>query len=183
MFDDPARDLWQKPEELLRSLGIASGQTLADLGAGTGYLALRIAKVVGAEGKVLALDVEPKLVAHMKERAAKERVPQMHAALIATDDPGLPPGAVDHVVILDTWHHIDDRVSYLARVARGLAPDGRVAVVDFTKGPLPVGPPDEHKLAPDKVVEEFARAGWTLVKRDLELLPHQYVLVFAPPKR
>jgi len=134
-------------------------------------------------GKVLAIDVEPKLVGYMKERAVREKLPQMHAALIKPDDPGLPEGGVDLVIVVDTWHHIDERVRYLAKVARGLKADGRVAVVDFKKGSLPVGPPDEHKLAPEQIVGEFERAGWSLVRRDEELLPYQYVLVFAKPKR
>ena len=182
VFDDPARDAWQKPDELLRSLGVEAGDTVADLGAGTGYLSVRIARLVGETGEVLAIDVEPKLVAYMKERAVREKLPQMHAALIATDDPGLPSAGVDLVLVVDTWHHIDERVRYLAKIARGLKADGRVAVVDFKKGSLPVGPPDEHKLAPDQVVAEFQRAGWSLVRRDEELLPYQYVLVFAKPK-
>ena len=181
VFDDPARDAWQKPDELLRSLGVTDGQTVADLGAGTGYLSVRIAKAVGTKGRVLALDVEPNLVAYMKERAAKAQLPQMQAALIKTDDPGLPDGGVDLVLVVDTWHHIDERVRYLAKIARGLKPGGRVAVVDFKKGDLPVGPPDDdHKLAPEHVEDEFNRGGFTLVKRDLELLPYQYVLVFKP---
>lgn len=180
VFDDPARDAWQKPDELLRSLGVSSGQTIADLGAGTGYLSVRVAKVVGEGGRVLAIDVEPKLVAHMKERAARERLPQMQATLTTADDPGLPEGAVDLVLVVDTWHHIDERVRYLAKVARGLKPGGRVAVVDFKKGDFPVGPPDPHKLAPERVEDEFRRGGFTLVRRDVELLPYQYVLVFVP---
>ena len=183
VFDDPARDAWQKPEELLRSLGVSSGQTIADLGAGTGYLSVRIARAVGETGKVLAIDVEPKLVAYMKERAAKEKLPQMHAALIKPDDPGLPEAGVDLVIVVDTWHHIDARVSYLAKVARGLKAGGRVAVVDFKKGSLPVGPPDEHKLAPDQIVDEFKRGGFTVVHRELEMLDYQYLLVFKPAAR
>ena len=181
VFDDPERDAWQKPDALLRSLGVTGGQTVADLGAGTGYLSVRIARAVGDSGKVLAIDVAPKLVTYMKERAAKERLPQMRAVLTTPDDPALPERGTDLVLVVDTWHHIDERVRYLAKVARGLKPGGRVAVVDFKKGALPVGPPDEHKLAPDQVADEFRRAGWTLVRRDEELLPYQYVLVFAPP--
>jgi SAM-dependent methyltransferase len=107
----------------------------------------------------------------------------MHAALIKPDDPGLPEAGVDLVIVVDTWHHIDERVSYLAKVGRGLKAGGRVAIVDFKKGSLPVGPPDEHKLAPDQIVDEFKRAGWSVVRRDEELLPYQYVLVFAPRAR
>ena len=180
VFDDPARDAWQQPEELLRALGVKEGQTVADLGAGTGYFSVRIAKIVGENGRALALDVEPKLVAYMQERAVKAGLLQMEAKLIKPDDPGLPPGEVDLVLIVDTWHHIDDRVKYLAKVARGLKPGGRVAVVDFKKGDFPVGPPDPHKIAPERVEDEFKRGGFTVVHRELEMLDYQYLLVFKP---
>src|SRR5262245_63558641 len=105
--------------------------TVADLGAGTGYFSVHLAKAVGEKGKVLAIDVEPNLVAYMKDRATKARLPQMTAVLAPPDDPKLPPRGVDLVLVVDTWHHIDDRLSYLKKLAAGLKPGGRVAVVDF----------------------------------------------------
>jgi len=181
VFDDPSRDAWQKPDEILDALHVRAGMTVADLGAGTGYFSVRVAKVVGAEGRVLAIDVEPKLVAYLTERAAKESLPQITAVLAAPDDPKLPPHGVDLVLIVDTWHHIDDRLSYLKTLAQGVAPGGRVAVVDFKKGDFPVGPPDEHKIPPEKVVQEFSKAGWALAERKDDL-PYQYVLSFSPPR-
>ena len=180
VFDDPGRDAWQKPDAVIRALGVAAGMTVADLGAGTGYFSVPLAKVVGAEGRVLAIDVEPKLVDYMKERAAKASLPQMVPVLAQTDDPRLPARGVDLVLIVDTWHHIDDRLHYLAKVAAGLKPGGRVAVVDFKKGDFPVGPPDAHKLTSDAVTAEFVAAGWTLASHWDEL-SYQYVLVFTPP--
>lgn len=183
VFDDPARDAWQKPDAVIAALGVAPGMTVADLGAGTGYFSVRLAKAVGPTGRVLALDVEPKLVDYMKKRAAREKLPQMAPAVVAPDDPELPPAGVDLVLIVDTWHHIDDRLHYVPKLAGGLKPGGRIAIVDFKKGDFPVGPPDAHKLPAEAVVAELEDAGFRLVRRDDKLLPYQYVLLFAPGKR
>lgn len=180
LFDDPGRDAWQKPEAVLSMLAVGRGMTVADLGAGTGYFSVRLAKAVGPEGRVLAIDVEPKLVDYMKERAAKAQLPQITPVLAPPDDPKLPAKGVDLVLIVDTWHHIDDRLHYLAKLAAGLKAGGVVAVVDFKKGDFPVGPPDAHKLTAEAVSSEFVSAGFRLAKRSDEL-DYQYVLVFTPP--
>ncbi|HEX4822876.1 MAG TPA: methyltransferase domain-containing protein [Candidatus Polarisedimenticolaceae bacterium] len=181
VFDDPSRDAWQKPDAILDALHVRAGMTVADLGAGTGYFSVRLAKAVGESGRVLAIDVEPKLVDYLKERAARESLPQITAVLAAPSDPKLPPSGVSLVMIVDTWHHIDDRLTYLKTLAKGIAPGGRVAVVDFKKGDFPVGPPDAHKLAPEQVIQEFSKAGWALAERKDDL-PYQYVLSFSPPR-
>ena len=93
VFDDPGRDAWQKPEEVLAGLGVAPGMSVADLGAGTGYFTVRLARAVGAEGKVFAVDVEPKLVGYLKARAERESLPQVATVLATPDDPKLPAGA------------------------------------------------------------------------------------------
>jgi len=180
VFDDPGRDVWQKPDAVIQALGVAPGMTVADLGAGTGYFSVHLAKAVGEKGRVLAIDVEPKLVDYMKERAEKAKLAQLVAVLAPVDDPKLPQRGVDLVLIVDTWHHIDDRLHYLEKLASGLKAGGRVAVVDFKKGDFPVGPPDAHKLTADSVIAEFDSAGWSLAKQWDEL-PYQYALVFTPP--
>jgi len=180
VFDDPGRDAWQKPDAVLHAIGVKPGMTVADLGAGTGYFSVHLAKAVGEKGRVLAIDVEPKLVDYMKERAAKASLAQLVPVLAPTDDPRLPERGVDLVLIVDTWHHIDDRLHYLAKLAAGLKTGGRVAVVDFKKGDFPVGPPDAHKLTADQVSAEFLAAGWRKASQWDEL-PYQYVLVFTPP--
>jgi ubiquinone/menaquinone biosynthesis C-methylase UbiE len=180
VFDDPGRDAWQKPAAVLEAIGVRRGMTVADLGAGTGYFSVHLAKAVGDAGRVLAIDVEPKLVDYLKERAAKAHLAQLVPALVPPDDPKLPERGVDLVLVVDTWHHIDDRLHYLAKLAAGLKPDGRVAVVDFKKGDFPVGPPDAHKLAAEAVAAEFVEAGWKQAAHWDEL-PYQYVLVFTPP--
>ncbi|MBY0280073.1 methyltransferase domain-containing protein, partial [Candidatus Binatia bacterium] len=178
IFDDPARDAWQKPAELVQALALTPGATVADLGAGTGYLSRYLARAVGPSGTVLAADTEPALVEHLRQRAERDGLANLVPILASTDNPRLPAGTCDVILIVDTWHHIDDRVAYARRLAAALAPGGRVVVVDWQKGDLPVGPPPEHKLAREQVIDELTRAGYRL-REEPGLLPYQYVLVFA----
>ncbi len=181
VFDDPERDSWQKPEEVLRFLTVREGAAVADLGAGTGYFTVRLARAVGPAGKVYAVDIEPSLVRYIGERARRERLEQVVPVLAEPHDPKLPDSSLDLVLVCDTWHHIGDRVRYLGRLARALRPGGRVAVVDFREGELPVGPPPGEKLTRAEILSEFAEAGWTPAG-EYGGLPFQYVLVFAPPR-
>lgn len=176
VFDDPARDAWQKPDELVRELGLGPTDVVADLGAGTGYFTMRLARAV-PQGRVLAIEVEPKLVEHIAERAKKAGLTNIQPILGGADDPKLPDG-VKVVLVVDTYHHIGSRSAYFERVKKRLAKDGRLVIVDWKKGQIPVGPPDAHKLAPEVVERELKSAGYALC-RSPAILPHQYVLVFA----
>lgn len=177
VFDDPARDGWQKPRELVAALGLRPGMWVADLGAGTGYFSRHLDAAVRPDGVVFAVDTEPNLVAHLRTRAETERTATVVPTLASFDDPRLPPGALDLVLIVDTYHHLDDRLAYLRRLTRTLKPGGRIAIVDWQKHAIPVGPPAEHKLARGQVVEEMDAAGFTLAAEP-DLLPYQYFLVF-----
>ncbi|HET6373558.1 MAG TPA: methyltransferase domain-containing protein [Candidatus Polarisedimenticolia bacterium] len=180
IFDDPSRAEWQKPESIPGLLGLKPGMTVADIGAGTGYFERYFATAVGAEGRVYAVDIEPKMVAYMQERARREKTPNVIPTLGAPDDPKLPAASVDVVFICDTYHHLNDRTDYLRRLTGVLRPGGRVAVLDFHKRELPVGPPVEHKLSREEVLAEFAEAGWG-ASGESDLLPYQYFLIFTPP--
>jgi|SRR5579862_1612417 len=179
VFDDPARDAWQKPAEVVAALQLRPGMRIADLGAGTGYFSRYLADAVGETGTVFAVDTEPGFVAHLRERAEREHTANIVPVLASADNPRLPTGAVDLVLIVDTVHHIDDRINYLRRLRHVLKPGGRVAVIDFKKENLPVGPPPAHKLERRQIVREFAGAGYRLLKTP-ELLPYQYFLIFRP---
>jgi len=173
-FDDPERAAWQKPEHVVALMEMAPGMTAADIGAGTGYFLPYLSKAVGPDGKVLGLDIEPNLVEHMKKRAAAEGLSNVEARVVQPDDPGLGAGSADRVLIVDTWHHLPDRVAYAKKIAAALAPGGRLYIVDFTleseRGPSP-----EHKLTPEAVIAELEAAG--LAARALEEdLPDQYVV-------
>jgi ubiquinone/menaquinone biosynthesis C-methylase UbiE len=179
VFDDPARATWQKPEQLVAALGLRPGQCVADLGAGTGYFSRLLSTAVGATGTVLAVDPEPNLIAYLRERSEREKTANVVPILASHDNPRLPPGSVDLVLIVDTFHHIDDRIAYLRNLRRALRPSGRVAVVDWQKRALPVGPEMDHKLAREQVVDEMDAAGYRLAEEPT-FLPYQYFLIFSP---
>jgi len=172
MFDDPERDAWQRPADVVALLELEPGMTVADVGAGTGYFLPHLSPAVGPEGRVLALDVEPAMVEHMRRRAAEAEMGNVEARVVAADDPGL--SGVDRVLIVDTWHHIEDRTAYAHRLMRGLSEGGLVLVVDFTED-SPHGPPEAMRVAPHAVQTELRAAGF-----DAEIvpseLPYQYVV-------
>jgi ubiquinone/menaquinone biosynthesis C-methylase UbiE len=179
VFDDPARDAWQKPQALVDALAIAPGMAVADIGAGTGYLSRHLATAVGERGAVFAVETEPKLLVHLRRRAEAEGTPQVVPVLGSTGDPRLPTARIDLIVILDTYHHVDDRLAYFRRLRRVLVPSGRLAIIDWHKRELPVGPALDHKLAREHVLDEMERAGWAL-EAEHTFLPYQYFLVFRP---
>jgi ubiquinone/menaquinone biosynthesis C-methylase UbiE len=177
MLEDPGRDAYQKPDEVVRALALAPGAAVADIGAGSGYFAVRLAKAVGDAGRVYAVDVSPDMVVHLNRRLRDAGIPNVQTVLSAPDDPLLRDASVDLVFICDTWHHIDERPRYLALLKRVLRPAGRIAIVDFQKRPLSFGPPLEMKIAREDVVKEFQAAGFRLAAEQT-FLPHQYFLVF-----
>jgi ubiquinone/menaquinone biosynthesis C-methylase UbiE len=177
MFDDPERDAWQKPAEVVAALILRPGMMVADVGAGTGYFSRHLAAAVGDTGTVLAIDVEPNLVVHLRARAEREQTANVVPILGSADNPRIPAGRADLVLIVDTFHHLDDRPNYLRRLRAALARGGRVAVIDFKKEESPVGPPLDHRLAREQVLEEFDLAGYRLVDEP-QVLPYQYFLVF-----
>jgi ubiquinone/menaquinone biosynthesis C-methylase UbiE len=170
VLEDPSRDEWQKPHEVLTALGLKPSDTVADIGAGSGYFARRFARHAG---KVLAVDVDPGLL----EIAARNAPVNLQTVLAAPDDPRLAPRSVDVIFFCDVLHHVANRPAYYSKLAAALKPGGRIVVVDFYKKELPVGPPPAMKLADNAVIAEFAAAGFRLARR-FDTLPYQYFLVF-----
>ena len=175
-FDDPARDEWQLPDRVIAALELPADARVADLGAGTGYFAVRLARAVPS-GRVWGVDLEPDMVRHLNQRARTEGFANLFSTLAIPGDPLLPE-PVDLVLVVNTYHHIADRPVYFERLRAHLRPGGRVAVVDFRKGDLPFGPPDSMKLAPAEVEREMTAAGYVVTARH-DVLPHQYFLVFG----
>jgi SAM-dependent methyltransferase len=170
VLEDPSRDEWQKPHDVVMALDLKPSDVIADIGAGTGYFARRFARHAG---KVYAVDIDEKLLAI----AAKDAPPNLTTVLAAPDDPRLPERSIDIVFFCDVLHHIENRAAYYPKLAKALKPGGRIVVVDFYKKPLPVGPPPAMKLSDEQVIAELRDAGFVLVKR-LDILPYQYYLVF-----
>lgn len=178
-FDDPARDTWQRPQDIIDAMEIQPGMTVADIGAGTGYFEPWLSRAVGGTGTVLALDVEPDMVRYLNERAAREQLTNVRPTLVPMDDPRVPAGGVDRVLIVDTWHHIPDREAYAAKLRSGLKVGGKVFVVDF-KLDAKHGPPPHHRLAAEQVARELT-AGGLSARVATTNLPEQYVVLGARP--
>jgi len=178
MLDDPARDAYQKPHEVLMSLGFKEGETIADIGAGSGYFAFRFAQHVGDSGRVYAVDISPDMILHMNQRIRDMKVKNMVTVLSAPDDPMLMDGSIDRFFLCEVWHHIQDKTKYLALMKKMLKPGGQVIMIDFQKKELPVGPPDEMKIARDDVIKQMEAAGFQLHKENT-FLPYHYFLIFT----
>ncbi len=178
-FEDPERDEWQKPDEVVKSLNLKPGDVVADIGAGTGYFTRRFAKAVSPGGLALGLEIKPSMVQSMTKDAQKLELYNYKALLIKPDNPELEPGSVDLVFLCNAYHHIENRVDYLIKLSKCLKKYGRVVIVDFYNKPLPVGPQAaDHKLSKKAVLEEFLAAGYKL-KHDKDFLPYQYYLEFG----
>jgi len=173
-FDDPARDAWQMPDRVIAALNLKRGQVVADIGAGTGYFSVRLAKSEAAP-RVYAVDIEPSMVSYLRERASKEGLNNISAVQAAADQPNLPE-AVDLVLIVDTYHHIGDREAYFRRLAKSINPGGRVAIIDF-KPDSPEGPPKEFRFPLEKFKSEMGNAGYKLAAQH-DFLPRQQFLIF-----
>ncbi len=174
-FDDPARDAWQMPDRVVAELGLRPGSSVADIGAGTGYFTVRLAKDA-AKPKVFAVDIEPSMVEHLTHRAMHEGLTNVTAVKAEADRSNLPE-PVDTILIVDTYHHIPNRVAYFTALKSRLRPGGRLAIVDFRKG-VPGGPPDEFRLTPDQISQELAQAGFVL-RTSHDFLPRQHYLIYA----
>lgn len=176
VFDDPERDAWQKPHEVIQALALQPDARVADLGAGTGYFAARLANML-PRGRVYAVDIEPDMVRYLEARAKREGLGNMLALEGKPDDPRLP-AKVDLVLLVDVYHHIEDRARYFRRLRLSLRPGGRIAIIDF-KLDSPEGPPRAARVAPETVRAEMSAAGYAAAAEH-PFLPYQYFLVFRP---
>jgi len=178
VFEDPQGDEWQKPHEVIQALKLKPDAVIADIGSGTGYFSARFAHMV-PKGRVYGLDTEPDMVKYLADRAKREGLSNVTAVQARPGDPRLPEKA-DVVVLVDVYHHVENREQYFRRLQASLKPGGRLAVIDFRMD-SPVGPPPAGRVAPEQVKAELQRAGYRLTEEH-GFLPNQYFLVFQPEK-
>ena len=178
VFDDPRRDEWQKPHQVIEAMALAPDAAVADIGSGTGYFSVRLAHMVPS-GRVYGVDLESGMVKHLAERAQREGLKNIVAVAGAADDPRLP-AKVDLVLMVDVYHHISDRERYLRKLQASLKPGGRIAIIDFRMDSRD-GPPKGERIAPTRVQTEFKSAGYALLKEHA-FLPNQYFLIFRALK-
>jgi len=174
VFDDPSRDEWQRPADVIRALNLSPSMNVADIGAGTGYFSVRLARAV-PQGNVFATDIEPDMVRFLTERAEREHLPNLVARAATKEGAGLEAASVDRILIVNVWHHIDNRTAYARNLATALRPGGKIVIVDFNLT-AHHGPPREMRLAPDAILSELNASGLRVSLSPIAL-PDQYIVV------
>jgi ubiquinone/menaquinone biosynthesis C-methylase UbiE len=178
LLEGPDRDQWQMPGQIMDALGIAEGSSAADIGAGGGWFTIRLARRVGPNGVVYSEDIQRQMLEATGRRIAREGLRNVQTVLGTSEDPRLPIGAMDAVLIVDTYHELENPEALLRNIARSLKPQGRVGVVDFKKDGLGPGPALEDRVDPDLIVRDAEAAGLKLVRQET-FLPYQFLLVFS----
>jgi ubiquinone/menaquinone biosynthesis C-methylase UbiE len=179
-LEGPDRDAWQRPDQIMDALQIGEGSVVADLGAGGGWFTVRLARQVGPNGQVYAEDIQPQMIQAIKSRVTRELLRNVTTQLGTPDDPKLPAGRMDVVLIVDAYHEIEHPVALLKNVVTSLKSGGVVAIVNFKKDGGGPGPSMEERVDPEQVVSDARAAGLALRKRD-DFLRYQYMLTFGVP--
>jgi arsenite methyltransferase len=175
-YEGFGRDRWQKPDQVVEALGLGAGDRVADLGAGSGYFTFRLADVVGPEGIVYAVDVDRDMIGHLERSAQEQGRTNVRVVLAEFGDPLLPEGGVDLVLVVNTYHHLEGRSAYFARLARALGPKGRIAIVEPKGGWYSWFFP--HFAKREVIEREMGDAGYHL-DEELDFLPRQSFLIFS----
>jgi len=177
-LERPGRDEEQRPDEVIRAMGLRDGDVVADLGTGTGYFARRVARAIAPSGRVYAVDIQPEMIALLKRNVERAGLANVVPVLGTADDPKLPPGSVDWILLVDVYHELQAPKAMLARMREALKPTGKVALVEYRlEGLTALHIREEHRMSPRQVLAEWEPAGFRLAKRH-EFLPTQHFFVF-----
>ena len=180
-YESKDRGIWQKPDMVISLLGDLENKTVADIGAGTGYFTFRL---VPKAKKVIGIDIDRRFINFLD--SVKVRLPEKYrdrfeTRLAKPEDPLLKPEEVNAVMIVNTYAYIDDRIRYLRILLKGIVPGGQLLIIDFKKNNLPIGPPDEYKIALSQVERELVTAGFRINKIDTDALDYQYIVLAEKP--
>jgi len=178
LLEVPDRDVWNRPDQIMDALGIGDGMAVAELGAGGGWFTIRLARRVGPNGVVYAEDIQRQMIAAIQGRIERENLKNVRTQLGTPSDPRLPKNILDAVVIVDTYHEIEQPVALLRNVAASLKTEGRIGIVEFTKDGGGPGPPMDERVDPEAVIRDAQAAGLKLISRE-GFLRYQYLLVFG----
>ena len=180
LLEPPDREAWQKPDQVMDALHVAEGTTVADIGAGGGWFTIRLARRVGPNGRVYAVDVQRLMIGAIRRRIEREGLQQTVTTVLgSSDDPNLPPNArTDAVLIVDAFHEMQNPVVMLKNVARTLKPQGRIGIINFREGEGGPGPDGAERVPPKVVISEATAAGLKLVDQHT-FLRYQYFLIFG----
>lgn len=176
-LDRPEREAEEKPELALDALGIRAGMTVADVGAGTGYMSLRMARRVGPTGKVYANDLQPEMLKKLRSNSQREKLSNVETVQGTESDPKLPPNTMDLVLLVDVYHEFSQPQAMLDKIRESLKPDGRLVLLEYRKEDPSVPIRPEHKMSVAEVKTEVEAEGYKL-DQVIEKLPRQHIIVF-----
>ena len=180
-LERPEREAEEEPARAIEALDIKPGMTVADIGAGSGYYTVRLARKVGADGKVYATDIQVGMLSIIQRRAAMEKLTNIVPVLGAADDPKLPPGSMDLVLMVDVYHELAAPQAFVRRLREALKPDGRLVLIEFRKEDPRVPIKEEHKMSVAEVRQELSADGYA-IDRVIDVLPWQHIIVLKPAR-
>ncbi len=181
LLERPNREDMQKSPEIMKVLALRPGEQVAEIGAGSGYFTLPVAKAVGPAGSVLALDIAPEMLDFLEFRVKAQRAQNIQVRRVAADDPQLPPASVDTILMIDTIRYVKDRTAYARKLLPALKPGGRVVIIDYRPRPMserPWGPPPEQQFPKEQLDREMQAAGFK-VMNSYDFLPEQFFAVYG----
>ncbi len=180
-YEDPERKNWQSPELVLQKMGDLKNKTVADIGVGTGYFAFRI---IQRGAHVIGIDIDKRFLDYINERKSDlpaDVASRLETRLTVPQSPELNPDEVDWVLIVNTYHFLENRIDYLKKLYTALKPGGKIMIIDFKKGYTPVGPAESDKVMPQVAVSELKSAGFQLIDEDESSLQYQYIIRARKP--
>jgi SAM-dependent methyltransferase len=177
-LDRNEREAEENPDGALDAIGIKPGMVVADVGAGTGYMSLKMAKRVGPTGKVYSEDVQPEMLRRLRQNAAEAKLNNIQTVLGGEADPKLPPDTLDLILLVDVYHEFSQPQKMLRKMRESLKSDGRLVLLEYRKEDpsIPIRP--EHKMSVQEVKLEVEAEGFHLDKV-LETLPRQHILILT----
>ncbi len=181
MLEHKDRDAYQKPDQIMAALALKPGERVADIGAGSGYFAIRIAKSVGEKGTVWAVDIEQEMLDYIERRLKEEKLQNVRTKKVPLDDPQLPQGRVDTILLIHTYAYIQNRTEYAKKLRVALVPGGRVVIIEYVPSSWeerPWGPLPHQQVSRETADAEMAKAGFRPAKIH-NFLPDQYFVEYV----
>jgi cyclopropane fatty-acyl-phospholipid synthase-like methyltransferase len=172
-----SREREEECSTMLKALHLKSGQTVCDMGCGNGFYTLKLAKIVGEKGQVLAVDIQPEMLSLLNERAKEEKLSNIKPILGTPIDPNLPEGRIDLILCVDVYHEFSNPEEMLAVMRKGLKPGGRIALVEFRAEDPKVPIKPLHKMTKEQILKEWPANGFKLVEQ-FDKLPWQHLMFF-----
>jgi ubiquinone/menaquinone biosynthesis C-methylase UbiE len=178
-LDRTEREAEEAPSKAIAALGLSPGAVVADVGAGSGYYTVRLARIVGPTGRVVATDLQPGMLDILRAKVARERLANVEIVQGRGDDPALPAKTFDLILLVDVYHELAEPQVFARKLKGALKADGRLVLIEFRREDPRVPIREEHKMSVEQVREELGADGFR-IDRVIDVLPWQHIIVLRP---